>query len=73
MMAQVAAAVSGYQVATPQGLASHGGLKDWFIEQTGRAGFTLEMGKGKNPLPTEQFEEISQKAREMLILWACAM
>lgn len=73
MMAQVAAAVSGYRVATPQGLASHGGFKDWFIEQTGRAGFTLEMGKGKNPLPTEQFEEIYQKAREMLILWACAM
>ena len=72
-MAQIAASVSGYRAAQPQGLAGHGGFKDWFIEKTGRPGFTIEMGKGQNPLPIEQFEEIYQKAREMLLLFALAM
>ncbi len=70
VMAEVMAASSGYTVAHPEGLASHGGFKDWFIQETGRPGFTLEMGLGESPLPLAQFEELYQKAQEMLLLAA---
>lgn len=70
LMAQVMADASGYKVASPSGLASHGGFKDWFIEETGRPGFTLEMGRGENPLPLSDFEPLYEKAREMLLLAA---
>lgn len=68
LMADVMAAVSGYTVAQPSGLASHGGFKDWFIDTYGRAGFTIELGKGENPLPISDFEGLYQKAREMLVV-----
>ena len=70
VMAEVMATSAGYKVAAPEGLASHGGFKDWFIEETGRPGFTIELGKGVNPLPLESFEETYQKAQEMLLLAA---
>jgi g-D-glutamyl-meso-diaminopimelate peptidase len=37
---------------------SDGGYKDWFIQETGRPGFTIEVGVGTNPLPPEAFAEI---------------
>ncbi|KHF40378.1 M14 family metallopeptidase [Halalkalibacter okhensis] len=37
---------------------SDGGYKDWFIQETKRAGFTIEVGVGTNPLPSESFAEI---------------
>lgn len=70
VMAEVMAASAGYKVADPEGLASHGGFKDWFIEETGRPGFTIEAGSGTNPLPLDDFEDIYQKAQEMLLLSA---
>lgn len=70
MMANILASASGYLVAQPEGLASHGGFKDWFIEETGRPAFTIELGRGENPLPLTQFEAIYAKAREMLLLAA---
>jgi len=68
MMARVLGAASGYRVAAPQEMAAHGGFKDWFIDCYHRPGFTLELGRGKNPLPVPQFEDIYEKAREMLTL-----
>ncbi len=51
---------------------SDGGYKDWFIQETGRPGFTIEVGVGTNPLPFTAFSEIwannSQLALEGLIL-----
>lgn len=70
LMAEIMAAASGYIVSDPEGLASHGGFKDWFIEECGRPAFTLEMGKGINPLPLSEFDSIYQKAEEMLVLAA---
>ncbi len=68
LMASVMAASSGYAVAQPTGLASHGGFKDWFIQTTGKPGFTIELGKGENPLPIDTFEAVYEKAKEMLII-----
>ena len=68
MMARVLGSASGYAVAHPEGLSAHGGFKDWFIQTYHRPGFTLELGRGCNPLPVAQFEEMYEKAREMLAL-----
>ena len=70
MMAEVLAASGGYAVSEPTGLAAHGGFKDWFIDTFARPAFTLEMGKGENPLPLSAFEPMYAKAREMLLIAA---
>lgn len=59
---------SGYAVAMPTGTAAFGGLKDWFIESFGRPGFTIEMGKGENPLLLCDGDEIYQKLAPALAL-----
>jgi g-D-glutamyl-meso-diaminopimelate peptidase len=61
---------SGYMLVENDGLASHGGYKDWFIKKFGRPGFTFEFGLGKNPLPLDSFEETYDKAEQMLLLAA---
>lgn len=66
-MAKEFADACGYKVAVPKGTAAHGGLKDWYIEKFGRPGFTVEIGKGKNPLPMEDFDEIYEKLKPALI------
>ena len=53
-----------------EGITSCRGFKDWFIETYDRPGFTVEIGKGTNPLPLEQFPEIYRKLRELLLLAA---
>ncbi len=68
LMAQLMAAASGYEVARPDGIASHGGFKDWFIQEFHRPGFTIEMGKGVNPLPIQEFWNFYQPLRELLLL-----
>ncbi|MEK4564816.1 M14 family metallopeptidase [Alkalihalobacillus sp. FSL R5-0424] len=37
---------------------SDAGFKDWFIKETNRSGFTIEVGTGINPLPPQSFSEI---------------
>ena len=68
MMARVLSTTSGYALAEPSPDAAHGGFKDWFMRCYHRPGFTIEWGQGKNPLPISQFEEMYDKAREMLVL-----
>lgn len=55
------AEISGYAVANPCGMAANGGFKDWFIESFGRPGFTLEIGRGQNPLPLTDFDSVYEK------------
>lgn len=50
-MAKIMATTSGYALDVPLGLAVGGGFKDWFISEFSRPAFTIEIGKGKNPLP----------------------
>ena len=68
LMARVLSAVSGYALADPSESSAHGGFKDWFIDCFHRPAFTLELGRGQNPLPLREFESIYAKAREMLLL-----
>lgn len=57
-LAEEMAKVSGYAVSTPTGSAAFGGCKDWFIKEFGKAGFTIEIGSGQNPLPMEKLNEV---------------
>ena len=60
--------VSGYELSEPYGIASYAGYKDWFISEYRRPGFTIEVGKGTNPLPLSQFDEIYKDNIEILLL-----
>lgn len=68
--ARVLSAASGYRLVDNDGLASHAGFKDWFIEYFNRPAVTVEMGKGENPLPTSELDGILEKIVPMLTLAA---
>lgn len=65
-MAEEFAFACGYKVSMPEGMASHGGLKDWYIEKFGRPGFTIEIGLGRNPLPLADFDSVYEKLKPAL-------
>lgn len=69
-MAEILAAESGFALEYPTGLAVGGGFKDWFIEEFDRPGFTIELGKGKNPLPADSFYSLFDSALPLLTLSA---
>ena len=48
----------GYKLSSATGLASYGGLTDWCVQQRALPSFTLECGKGENPLPPSDFSAI---------------
>ncbi|BAH05943.1 M14 family metallopeptidase [Clostridium kluyveri] len=62
------AKASGYSLEETTGIASYAGYKDWFIQDHRRPGFTIEVGKGKNPLPISQFDKIYEDNEEILLL-----
>ena len=59
---------SGYMLDRPEGSAAYGGFKDWFIKKYNKPCYTIEVGKGKNPLPFSAFNNIYDQISEMLIL-----
>lgn len=61
---------SGYAVCIPEGSASYGGCKDWFIKEFGKEGFTVEIGLGKNPLPMKMLDEVYEENARIVL---CAM
>jgi len=59
---------SGYRVSLNPGEAAYAGFKDWFIQDYRRPGYTIEVGRGINPLPISQFNSIYNKNEEIMIL-----
>ena len=59
---------SGYALETPTLAQSYGGYKDFFIEKFRKPGYTIEVGKGINPLPISQFPTIYEDNEELLLL-----
>lgn len=51
--------VSGYR--SVQYVDSFAGFRDWFIQEYRRPGFTMELGKGVNPLPLSQYEDMYEE------------
>ena len=64
------ARLSGYALADTPYESGFAGYKDWFIQEFRRPGYTIEAGRGENPLPLEQFDEIYQRNLGILILAA---
>lgn len=64
--ARVLARYCGYTVARPDGAASYSGLKDWALLEFGPLAFTLECGRGTNPLPAADTPYIYARLRRML-------
>lgn len=57
--------VSGYRPI--QYVDSFAGYKDWFIQDFRKPGFTVELGKGVNPLPLSQYDEIYEETLGILL------
>lgn len=60
------ASVSGYKLSYPEGSASYGGFTDWFIKEFGGYSYTVECGKGENPLPASDLPMIYATLRRMM-------
>ena len=60
-IAESFAKTSGYQVSETPFRSGFAGYKDWFISEYNLPGYTIEVGKGENPLPISQLENIYQK------------
>ena len=72
-LAEKMAEASGYAVSVPEGAASFGGCKDWFIKEFGKAGFTIEIGHGKNPLPLVMLDEIYEENAKLILSSMCEL
>ena len=59
------ARVSGYVAV--RNVDSYAGYKDWFIQDFRMPGFTVELGRGVNPLPIEQFQSIYQRSLGIML------
>ena len=61
---------SGYTVEETPFASAFAGYKDWFIESFDRPGYTIEAGKGTNPLPITEFDRIYEQNLGILALGA---
>lgn len=55
---EIMSEVSGYPLEITPEFSSYAGYKDWFIQTYDLPGYTIEAGKGVNPLPLSQFNKI---------------
>ena len=62
--------VSGYSPEITPINSGYAGYKDWFIQDFGKPGYTIEAGRGVNPLPISQFSQIYKDNIGILILGA---
>lgn len=60
-------AVSGYTVEETPAESGYAGYKDWFIQEYNRPGYTIEVGRGVNPLPMSQFSDIYEANKGILL------
>ena len=68
VIADAFSSVSGYAAEDTPFASGFAGYKDWFIEAFDRPGYTIEAGKGSNPLPLTQFDDIYGKNLGILTL-----
>ncbi|MBO5179570.1 MAG: M14 family metallocarboxypeptidase [Clostridia bacterium] len=64
------ARISGYELDDTIETGSYAGYRDWFISTYDRPGYTIETGKGINPLPLSQFEQIYNENLGILVTGA---
>jgi g-D-glutamyl-meso-diaminopimelate peptidase len=64
-LAERLANASGYKAVRLTG--SDAGYKDWFIQEFRCPGFTVEVGRGTNPLPLKQFNAIYRRLAKLML------
>ena len=64
------ARISGYTLGDVVETGSYAGYRDWFIQTYNRPGYTVETGKGENPLPISQFDKIYNDNLGILVMAA---
>ena len=60
-LARRMAAASGYRLCEPAPESANGGLRDWFMEEYHRPGYTIEIGRGENPLPLSDVPKLYEE------------
>lgn len=63
---QILSVMSGYKLCSAEGSAAYGGFTDWVVKEIGKPCYTVECGKGENPLPISDLFGIYCKLRRML-------
>lgn len=64
--AKALARYSGYIHTDPEKAASYGGLKDWYVKEFDLPAYTIECGRGQNPLPMSELSGIYIALRKMM-------
>ena len=67
LMAEILAASCGYRVNKGEEV-SHGSFQSWFIHRMRRPGFSIQIGRGPDPLPIEELEPLYARLLETLLL-----
>lgn len=66
------AAASGYTLTNPKEFSNYAGYKDWFLMTYRKPGYTVEAGKGINPLPLSDFDDIYKNIEAIIssaLIW----
>ena len=58
--------VSGYSPELTPYASSYAGYKDWFISFYNLPGYTVELGRGVNPIPISEFQSIYPPNKRLL-------
>ncbi|MBQ9796749.1 MAG: gamma-D-glutamyl-meso-diaminopimelate peptidase [Clostridia bacterium] len=61
--------LTGYRLNRADGMAAFGGLSDWCAQKQGIPAFTMECGRGRNPLPKNSLFSIYAAVRTSLFLF----
>jgi len=64
-LGKIISRMCGYSLSVPEGSALYGGMTDFVVGELGRPAFTLECGKGENPLPLSDYFPIYAGLREV--------
>ncbi|MBQ8858428.1 MAG: gamma-D-glutamyl-meso-diaminopimelate peptidase [Clostridia bacterium] len=67
-MGETLAQILGYRLGQADGCAAYGGLSDYIATALRLPAYTLECGRGCNPLPIGQAKEIYPRLRRALLL-----
>ncbi|MBE7057285.1 MAG: LysM peptidoglycan-binding domain-containing protein [Ruminococcaceae bacterium] len=62
--------ISGYTLEDTPYSSAFAGYKDWFIQNYNQPGYTMEAGRGLNPLPISQFPGIYKENLGVLVYGA---
>lgn len=60
-LAQRLASASGYRLCDPAPESANAGFRDWFMAEFHRPGYTIEAGRGENPLPQTDLPKLFEE------------